>query len=61
MDGIKTGYVRASGYNLAASVKRDGKSLIVVVFGGTSGSARNARVAALVEEYMPTRAWASLF
>ena len=47
MDGIKTGYVRASGYNLAASVRRDGKSLIVVVLGGSSSSARNARVAAL--------------
>ena len=56
MDGIKTGYVRASGYNLAASVPRDGKSLIVIVFGGSSSSARNARVAALIEEYSPTRA-----
>ena len=62
MDGIKTGYVRASGYNLAASVRRDGRSLIVIVFGGSSSAARNARVAALIEEYSPSRpAFASAF
>ena len=38
MDGIKTGYIRASGYNLVASVEREGRRLIAVVFGGESGA-----------------------
>ena len=37
-DGIKTGYINASGFNLVASVVRDGSRLIGVVFGGVSGS-----------------------
>ncbi|MEZ5818842.1 MAG: D-alanyl-D-alanine carboxypeptidase family protein [Hyphomicrobiaceae bacterium] len=44
MDGIKTGYTTASGYNLLASVHRDGRHVIAVVFGGSSASARNARM-----------------
>lgn len=55
MDGIKTGYIRASGYNLATSVERDGRRIIVVVFGGHSGDHRNRMVTALVEEYLPER------
>jgi D-alanyl-D-alanine carboxypeptidase len=53
MDGMKTGYIRASGYNLAASVKRGGRRIIVVVIGGPTGAARNAQVTALVDEYLP--------
>ena len=33
-DGIKTGYIRASGYNLAASAVRDGRRIVAVVLGG---------------------------
>jgi len=44
MDGIKTGYTRASGFNLLASVRRDGRHVVAVVFGGTSAHARNARM-----------------
>ncbi|MGD9802156.1 MAG: serine hydrolase [Hyphomicrobiaceae bacterium] len=44
MDGIKTGYTRASGFNLLASVHRDGRHVLAVVFGGNSASARNARM-----------------
>lgn len=55
MDGIKTGYIRASGYNLATSVRRNGRRINVVVFGGQTGADRNAKVAALVEEYLPER------
>lgn len=36
VDGIKTGYIRASGFNLVTSVKRDGYSLVGVVLGGSS-------------------------
>jgi D-alanyl-D-alanine carboxypeptidase len=55
LDGIKTGYIRASGYNLAASVRRGGRRLIVIVMGGPSGRARDAQVAALIDEYLPSR------
>jgi D-alanyl-D-alanine carboxypeptidase len=47
-DGIKTGYVRASGYNLVTSVRRGDKSVVAVVMGGDSGSARDAHMAQLV-------------
>lgn len=40
-DGIKTGYTRASGFNLTTSVHRDGKHLIGVVLGGKSGNSRD--------------------
>lgn len=48
VDGIKTGYTRASGYNLAASAVRDGRRLIAVVLGGSSGASRDAHVADLL-------------
>jgi D-alanyl-D-alanine carboxypeptidase len=41
-DGLKTGYTRASGFNLVASVRRGGKHVIGVVFGGASAASRNA-------------------
>ncbi|QKV17910.1 D-alanyl-D-alanine carboxypeptidase [Oricola thermophila] len=47
-DGIKTGYIRASGYNLAASVRRNGRSLVAVVMGGKTGTARDAHMAQLL-------------
>jgi D-alanyl-D-alanine carboxypeptidase len=47
-DGIKTGYIRASGFNLASSAQRDGRRLVVVVMGGTSPSMRDRRVADLL-------------
>ena len=48
-DGVKTGYTRASGYNLAASVQRDGRRLIGVVFGGKSAKWRNRQMASLLD------------
>ncbi len=48
MDGIKTGYIRASGYNIASSATRDGKRLIAVVFGGRSARWRDRHVARLL-------------
>ena len=41
VDGIKTGYTRASGFNLLTSVHRDGRSLIAVVMGGRTAGARD--------------------
>lgn len=49
-DGIKTGYIRASGFNLVASVERDGRRLIGVVFGGKSSGSRNRHMAALLNK-----------
>lgn len=40
-DGIKTGYIRASGFNLVTSVKKNGYNLVAVIMGGTSASARD--------------------
>lgn len=49
VDGIKTGYTRASGFNLATMAERGGRRVIVVVLGGETSSSRNAQVAYLVE------------
>lgn len=47
--GMKTGYIRASGYNIATAVQRDGKRVIVVVLGGSSPQARDRQATALAE------------
>ena len=49
-DGIKTGYTRASGFNLVASVRRGRKHLIGVVMGGKSAGQRNRRMRALLSK-----------
>ena len=48
MDGIKTGYIRASGFNLAASAVRDGRRLIGVVMGGPTAHTRDMEMAQLL-------------
>jgi D-alanyl-D-alanine carboxypeptidase len=53
VDGIKTGYTRASGFNLVSSVKRDNRQIIAVVLGGDTGKARDQRMASLIKDYMP--------
>ena len=53
VDGIKTGYVRASGFNIVTSVRADGRSLVVVVLGGSTARARDAQVEALIAQYLP--------
>ena len=52
-DGIKTGYTRASGFNLTASVHRDDKHLIAVVLGGRTGGQRDAAMRALLDKHFP--------
>jgi D-alanyl-D-alanine carboxypeptidase len=47
-DGIKTGYTRAAGFNLVASAQRGQERVIATVFGGSSTSARNARITELM-------------
>src|SRR5262249_35829674 len=49
-DGIKTGYIRASGFNLVTSAVRDGHRLIGVVMGGSSGGVRDREMAALLDQ-----------
>ncbi len=49
-DGIKTGYIRASGFNLVASVKRNNRRLIGVVFGGSSAHMRNRHMVRLLDK-----------
>ena len=44
VDGLKTGYTNASGFNLSASAVRNGRRLIAVVMGGSSTAARDANV-----------------
>lgn len=48
VDGLKTGYIGASGFNLAASGMRDGHRLIAVVLGGSSTAARDENVESLL-------------
>lgn len=53
-DGIKTGYIRASGYNLAASAVRDGRRLIAVVMGGKTARSRDLHMASLMDRAFAT-------
>jgi D-alanyl-D-alanine carboxypeptidase len=48
-DGLKTGYIRASGFNLAASAKRDGVRLVGVVFGGKTSRWRDDHMMSLLD------------
>ncbi len=53
VDGIKTGYTRASGFNLVSSVSDGNRRLVAVVMGGTSGRSRDNQMAGLINAYMP--------
>jgi D-alanyl-D-alanine carboxypeptidase len=52
VDGIKTGYTEASGYNLVSSVRRDEKHIVAVILGGRSNAARDARMRQLIEDHI---------
>jgi len=58
-DGIKTGFICASGYNLVGSATRGGRRLIAVVLGASSGAARTSEAAELLERGFsgPTVSW----
>jgi len=47
-DGIKTGFTNASGYNLMASAERDGRRVMAIMMGGTTGKSRDRHVADLI-------------
>jgi D-alanyl-D-alanine carboxypeptidase len=53
VDGIKTGYTKASGFNLVSSVKRGNRQIVAVVLGGDTGKARDQKMASLIEDYLP--------
>ncbi len=52
-DGIKTGYINASGFNLVTSTKRDGKRVVGVVMGARSSGTRNAHMMTIIARAMP--------
>jgi D-alanyl-D-alanine carboxypeptidase len=52
VDGIKTGYTTASGFNLVASVHRDGRYIVAVVLGGRSAGERDAHMRELISTYI---------
>jgi D-alanyl-D-alanine carboxypeptidase len=53
VDGIKTGYTNASGFNLLTSVKQNGRYVIGVVMGGASAASRDNRMVALLNDALP--------
>jgi D-alanyl-D-alanine carboxypeptidase len=52
VDGIKTGYTRASGFNLVTSLHRGGRHIVAAVLGGASAGTRDARMRALLEQHI---------
>src|ERR1700743_3597958 len=52
VDGIKTGYTQASGFNLVTSVHRGNHFIVAVVLGGSSAGARDAKMRSLIEEHI---------
>src|ERR671933_147866 len=53
-DGIKTGYVNNSGFNLVASAQREGVRLVAAVFGGRTGRERDRHMMALLDQGFTT-------
>jgi D-alanyl-D-alanine carboxypeptidase len=53
VDGIKTGYIRASGYNLLTAARKDGRHIVVVGFGFDTAGSRDSKIRELVRKYMP--------
>jgi D-alanyl-D-alanine carboxypeptidase len=60
-DGIKTGFICDSGFNVVASATRDGRRLVAVVLGEVTGRERSARAANLLEHGFQTYGWKVLF
>ncbi|SEQ00711.1 D-alanyl-D-alanine carboxypeptidase [Faunimonas pinastri] len=53
VDGIKTGYTNASGYNLVTSARSGNRHIIAVVMGGATWGSRDAKMRELVRRYLP--------
>jgi D-alanyl-D-alanine carboxypeptidase len=54
VDGIKTGFTNASGFNLVTSLRRDKRHVVAVVLGGSSAGSRDSRMRELLTQYVPT-------
>jgi D-alanyl-D-alanine carboxypeptidase len=53
VDGIKTGFTRASGFNLVTNVRTEDRHIVAVVLGGRTGGERDARMRQLIARYLP--------
>ncbi|MBX9590375.1 MAG: D-alanyl-D-alanine carboxypeptidase [Hyphomonadaceae bacterium] len=60
-DGIKTGFICDSGFNIVASASRDGRRLVAVVLGEVTGRERSTRAANLLEHGFQAHGWKSMF
>ena len=60
-DGLKTGFICDSGFNVVASATRDGTRLMAVVLGEPSSSDRTVRAASLLEHGFQVHGWKTLF
>jgi len=60
-DGMKTGFICDSGFNIVASATRDGHRLFAVVLGEVTGKERSARAANLLEHGFQTNSWKAMF
>jgi len=49
VDGVKTGFIRASGYNLVTSAERDGHRIVAVIMGGSTISSRDNQMISLLD------------
>lgn len=49
VDGLKTGFIRASGFNVATSAKRGNRRVVAVVMGGNTAAARDQHMAQLLD------------
>jgi D-alanyl-D-alanine carboxypeptidase len=54
VDGIKTGFTNASGFNLVTSLRRDKRHVVAVVLGGSSAGSRDSRMRELLTQYVPS-------
>ena len=60
-DGLKTGFICDSGFNVVATATREGRKLIAVVLGEPTGRERTVRAASLLEHGFMTHGWKALF
>ena len=60
-DGMKTGFICDSGYNIVASATRDGHRLVAVVLGEDSASSRNVRATAMLDYGFQNYIWKTMF
>jgi D-alanyl-D-alanine carboxypeptidase len=59
-DGMKTGFICASGFNVVATAKREGRQILAVVLGAESSGARTARAAQLIQHGFDYYDWKTL-